>query len=69
MTIRIAADRTFPETGGAIIATASRRAEGWREGGQWPRFFDRRRAITAWRSPRCWRTGTFTRKVRAHVPL
>ena len=47
MTIKIDEDLMILKIGRAIIATASRRPDGWWDVSHWPRFFDRDQAITA----------------------
>jgi hypothetical protein len=45
--IKINGDSMHLEIGGIVIATAKERTDGWWEVSNWPRFFDRNRAITA----------------------
>ena len=47
MAIKIDEDMMTLEIGGAVIATARQRPDGWWEVSYWPRFFDRNQAITA----------------------
>jgi len=47
MTIKINENDMALEIGGAVIATARQRADGWWEVSHWPRFFDRIQAIIA----------------------
>jgi hypothetical protein len=47
MSIKINDDFMCLEIGGAVIATARQRPDGWWEVTHWPRFFDRNQAITA----------------------
>ena len=47
MPIKISEDSMRLEVDGAVLATASKRADGWWEVSYWPRFFDRNQAITA----------------------
>ena len=47
MAIKIEDDLMSLEVGGAVLATAKKRADGWWEVSYWPRFLDRNQAITA----------------------
>ena len=47
MEIEITDDLMCLHDGNRIIATATKRADGWWEVSHWPRFFDRNQAITA----------------------
>lgn len=47
MSIKINDDSMYLEIDGRVIATARERTDGWWEVSNWPRFFDRNRAITA----------------------
>ena len=47
MAIKIEDDLMSLEVDGAVLATASKHANGWWEVTHWPRFFDRNQAITA----------------------
>jgi len=47
MSIKINDDFMCLEINGAVVATARKRADGWREVSHWLRFFDRNQAITA----------------------
>ena len=47
MAIKIDDDQMTLEIDGAVVAVAKRRSGGWWEVTNWPRFFDRNRAITA----------------------
>jgi hypothetical protein len=47
MAIKIEDDLMSLEVDGAVLATAKKRAGGWWEVSDWPRFFDRNQAITA----------------------
>ena len=47
MAIKIDENLMTLEIGGAVMATARQRSDGWWEVSHWPRFFDRNQAITA----------------------
>ena len=47
MSVKISDDFMCLEVGGAVIATARQRPDGWWEVTHWPRFLDRNQAITA----------------------
>jgi hypothetical protein len=47
MAIKIEDDHMTLEVDGTVLATAKRRADGWWEVSDWPRFFDGNQAITA----------------------
>jgi hypothetical protein len=47
MPIKIEDDLISLEVDGAVLAMATKRADGWWEVSYWPRFFDRNQAITA----------------------
>jgi hypothetical protein len=56
MTIKIDEHLMTLQVGGAIVASASRTPDGWRQVSHWPEF-DRNRAITGLRSGRGKTTG------------
>lgn len=47
MPIKIEDNFMSLEVDGTVLATAGKRADGWWEVSNWPRFFDRNQAITA----------------------